>query len=79
MLCYRIDWYSHNYKHALETDENGYSNRNIEYEIKRQRAIDQEIGCEFIRNDNDKERFDILKTVNEIFRYIKQSSFHYVK
>ena len=36
----------------------------------RQKAIKQ-LGCEFTIIDHDKEDFDILKAVNEIFRYTK--------
>ena len=35
VLVYRIDLYFHDYKFAIETDENGHSNRSIDYEIKR--------------------------------------------
>ena len=38
------------------------------------KAIEQELGCKFIRTDPDKEGSDIFKTVNEIFRNIKQST-----
>ena len=47
---------------------------NIDYEIKRQKAIEQNLSCEFIRTDPDKEHFDIFKTINKIVRYIKESS-----
>ena len=32
------------------------------------------LGCKFIRIDPDQEEFDIFKTINEIFRHIKQST-----
>ena len=73
-LSYRIDLYFHDYKLAIEADENGHRNKNIDYEIKRQKAIDQERGCKFIRIDPDKEDFDVFRAINEIFRHIKQSS-----
>ena len=41
-------------------------------EIRRQKAIEQELDCEFIRIDPDEDDFDIFKTINEIFRHIKQ-------
>ena len=63
---YRIDLYFHDYTLAIEIDENEHSNRNIHYKTKRQNW--QELGCVFIRIDPDKEDFDILKAVNEIFR-----------
>ena len=59
------------YRLAIETDENGHSNRNIENEIKRQKAIEQELDCKFTKIDSDKEDFDIFKTINEVFRHIK--------
>ena len=60
-LGYRIKLYLHDYKLAIEIDENGHSNRSINYEIKRQKAIEQELGCKIIRIDPDKEYFDILE------------------
>ena len=44
VLGYRIDLYFHDYKLATEIDKNGHSNRNTGYEIKRQKAIEQELG-----------------------------------
>ena len=73
VLGYRIDLYFHEYKLAIEFDGNDHSDRNIDYE-KRQKAIEQELGCKFIRIFPHKEDFDIFKAMNEIFRYIKQSS-----
>ena len=60
------------YALTIETDENGHSDRNIDYEIKRQKAKEQELGCLFVRIDPDKEGFDILRAINETFRHIKQ-------
>ena len=45
VLSYRIDIYFHDYKLAIDKDENGHSNKNIDDKIKRQKAIKQEIGC----------------------------------
>ena len=72
VLNYSIDLYFHDYKLTIEFDENGHRDRNIECKIKRQKTINQELGCKFIRNDPDKEEFDISKTVNQIFRFVKQ-------
>ena len=46
----------------------------MKYEIKRQEAMEREIGCEFIRIHLDKEHYDIFNAINEILKYIKQSS-----
>ena len=71
MLGYRIDLYFHDYKTSKEIDENRHNNRNIDYKIKRQKAIQQELDCKFIKSDADKENFDVFKAINKIFRYIK--------
>ena len=52
----------------------GHSERNIDYEIKRQKGIEQKLSCKFIRIDPDKDDFDIFRAINEIFRHIKQST-----
>ena len=74
VLSYRIDLYFNDYNLAIEIDENGRSSKSIDYEINRQKAIEQKIGCKFISIDPDNEDFDIFKAVNEIFRHIKQST-----
>ena len=52
-------------------DENGHSNRNIGFEIKRQKTIEQELYCKFVRIDPDKKDFDIYSAINEVFTHIK--------
>ena len=74
VLRYRIHLYFHDYKDAIEIDENGHKDKNIDYEIKRQKSIEHELGCTFVRIDPHKEDFDIFRTINEIFRHIKQST-----
>ena len=71
VLNNKIDLYSHDYKLTIEIAENGHNGRNIDYEIKRQKAIEQKLGCKFIRIDPDKEDFDIFRAISEIFRHIK--------
>ena len=43
VLGYTTDLYFHDYKLEIEIDENKHSNRNIYYEIKRQKAIEQKL------------------------------------
>ena len=74
VIGYTTELYFHDYKHGLEIDENVCSCGNIDYEIKRQKAIEQELGCTFIKIDPDKEDFDIFRAISEIFRHIKQST-----
>ena len=64
VLGYSIDLYFHDCKLTMDTDENGHSDRSIDYKIKRQKAREQEIGCKFIRIDPDKESFDNFRAIN---------------
>ena len=72
VLGYRIDLYFQDYKLTIEIDGNGLSEKNVAYEIKRQIAIEQQLGCMFIRIDTDKKDFDIFDDIFEVFRHIKQ-------
>ena len=74
VLSYGIALYFHDYKLTTETDVNGHSNRNFDYEIRRQKAIRQKLGCKFIKIVPDKEDFDTFRVINGIFRHVKQST-----
>ena len=74
VLSYRIDLYFHIYKLAIEVDELGYSDRNIDDEIERQRALERELSCVFIRINPDVTDFNIFRETNKIHRHIKQSN-----
>ena len=41
VLGYKIDLYFHEYKLAIEVDELGHNDRNIDYEIQRQKTIEK--------------------------------------
>ena len=68
-----IRLYFHGYKLVIEADEKGHKDRNIDHEIKRQKTVEKELGCEFIRSNPDEKDFNISKVKNEIFRHIKES------
>ena len=70
----QIDLYFHKYKLAIEVDELGHADRNINNEIERQKALEKELNCVFIRINPDKKDFNILKAINEIYRLLKKSS-----
>ena len=53
VLGYRIDLYFHEYKLAIEVDELGHADRNINNEIERQKALEKELNCVFIRINPD--------------------------
>ena len=65
-LGYRIDAYFAKYKFAIEVDEKGHNDRDIDYEIERQKAIEIKLGCEFIRINPAKENFNIFAEISKI-------------
>ena len=59
VLNYRTDIYFHECKLAIEVDKLRHNERNIDYEIQRQRALERELDCVFIRIDPDAADFNI--------------------
>ena len=74
VLGYRIDLYFHKYKLTIEVDELGHNDRNIDHEIQKQRALERELDCVFIRIDHDAVDFSIGKEINKIYRHINKST-----
>ena len=74
VLSYRIDPYFHKYKLAVEVDELGHADRNINNETERQKALERQLNCVFIRINPDEKDFNIFKPINEIYRHIKKAS-----
>ena len=71
-LNYRIDLYFHKYKIANEVDQLGHNERNIDYEIKMQQALEKELSCVFIRINPDAVDFNIFKEIKKMHRHINQ-------
>ena len=74
ILGYKIDLYFHKYKLGIEVDKLGHNDRNIDYEIQRQQALERELSCIFITINPDAIGFNIFKEINKIHRHIKKSS-----
>ena len=72
VLSYRIDLFFHKYELAIEVDELGHANKNINDEIERQRALERELNCVFIRINPDEPDFNIFREMNKIHRHINQ-------
>ena len=70
VLGYRIHVYFSKHKLAIEVDEQGHNNRDIDYEIQRQKAIKNVVGCEFIRINPTKENVKIFVDIGKIKNYI---------
>ena len=67
---YRIDLYFPIHKLAIECDELGHKDRDIGYEVTRQKYIETKLGCTFIRYNPDAKDFDIFSVINSIMKYI---------
>ena len=61
VLDYRIDIYFHKYKLAIEVYELGHADRNINNEIDRQKALEKELNCVFVRTNPDEKDFNNFK------------------
>ena len=70
---YRTDAYFPKHKLAIEVDEQGHNDRDIDYEIRRQKALEKELGCEFVRINPAKEGFNIFIEIGRILNYIAMS------
>ena len=74
VLSYKIDAYFEKYKLAIEIDELGHGTRDIEYKLERQKAIEKELTCKFIRINPAKENFDIFIEIGKIQNHIVKST-----
>ena len=74
VLGYRIDIYFHKYRLAIEVDELGHTDRNLSNEIKRQKALEKELNCVFIRINSDEQNFNIFREINKIHNHIKKNN-----
>ena len=72
VLGYRVDFYFHKYKLAVEVDELGHAGRNVNNEIERKRALERELNCVFIRINPNEPDFNIFGEINKIHRHINQ-------
>ena len=73
VLSYEINTYFPEHKLAIEIDELGHTDRDINKEIARQTAIENNLGCKFIRINPDKKNFNVVVEINKIFNHIKES------
>ena len=74
VLGYRIDAYFFKYKLVIEVDEQGHNDRDINYAMERQKSIENELGCEFIRINPAKENFNIFVKIGKIQNLITEST-----
>ena len=54
--------------------ESGHADRNLSNETERQKALEKELDCVFIRINPDEENFNIFKEINKIHKQIKKTT-----
>ena len=74
LLGYRVDAYFSKCKLAIEVDEQGHNNRDVDYEIERQKAIENKLVYEFININPAKENFKIFVKIGKIQNNIVKST-----
>ena len=57
VLGYSIDLCFHKHKLATEVDELGHAARNLSNETERQKALEKELDCVFIKINPDEKHF----------------------
>ena len=66
VFTYKIDVHFLKHKLAIETDEQGHQNRDINYELQRQKTTGKELNCKFVRMNLDKKNFDSFIEISKI-------------
>ena len=71
-ILFRIDIYFTEYCLAVEIDEKGHTDRDLTFEGKRQKALEKELNCTFIRINTIREKSDADYEASRIQVFINQ-------
>ena len=73
-ILFRIDIYFSECFFAVETDERWHTDRDFIFEEKRQKALEKNLGCKFIRinTSNAKKGFDLDYEVGNLQAFIDE-------
>ena len=71
-MLFRNDIYFTKYCLAVEIDEKGHTDRDLEFEEKRQVALEKKLNCTFIRINTSRENFDADYEASKIQVFISQ-------
>ena len=73
-ILFRIDVYFNKFLLAVEIDEKGHTDRDLIFEKKRQKALEKNLGCKFIRinTSNAKNGYDLDYEVSNIEAFIDE-------
>ena len=72
VIGYRIDLCFHKHKLAIELDELGHADRNLNNEMEKQNTLERELNRVFIKINRNENDFNIFKEINKI--HIKKST-----
>ena len=71
-ILFRIDIYFTKYFLAVEIGEKGHTNGGLEFEQKRQKALEKKLNCTFIRTNTSKKKYDADYQASKIQTFISQ-------
>ena len=76
---YRINLYFPEHKLAIKCDEHDHKDRDIIYEIRRQKFFEDQLNCKFFHYNPDANDFMSESVLSKVFQYIyqKRSSQHF--
>ena len=77
VLGYKIDAYFLKHKLAIEVDERGHNDRDLEYEIEREKSLERKLDCKYIRINPAIENFNIFNEISKIHHHIIESEKNY--
>ena len=72
VLGYRIDGFFPEYCLTIKVDKSSHEDRDISYEIERQKALGKELGCVFVSINPDEKDFNIFKATSKTNRHIEK-------
>ena len=78
-ILFRIDVYFTKYFLAVEIDEKGHTDRDLIFEEKKQKALEKELNCEFIRINTSRENYDASYEASRIQTFISNSNKNKIK
>ena len=69
-ILFRIDICFTEYSLAVAIDEKGHTDRDLEFEEKRQEVLEKKLNCEFIRINTGRENYDADYEASRIQMFI---------
>ena len=78
-ILFRIDIYFTEYFLAVEIDEKGHTDRDLIFEEKIQKSLEEKLNCTFIRINTNKENYDTDYETSRIKTYISNFNKNKIK